>query len=253
MRGIIVLFAIVAIILILRAFIKSSNVNAAKAAKTMLAVLAGGLFLFLLATGRLHWLFAIIVASIPFVKRLFPLLRFLPLVQGLLSRYKATAQYARGPTKGQTSNVTSRFLNMNLDHDSGNLDGEIMEGKYRGQQLKQLTLTQLLNLFSEFDGDEESIALLQSYLDRNYVDWREQANNGQGASGKSNVNSGSVGDAKMSRNEAYEILGLHVDANEQQIIESHRRLIQKLHPDVGGSTYLAIKINQAKKILLDKQ
>jgi hypothetical protein len=251
-RSVIVLLAIIAIILILRVFIKSSNVNAAKAAKTLIAILAGGLFLFLLATGRLHWVFALGVAAIPFIKRLLPLLRFLPLVQGLLSRYKATARYAKGPEKNQTSIVTSRFLKMSLDHDSGDLDGEILEGTYRDQQLSRLTLTQLLHLFSEFDGDEESIALLQGYLDRNHTGWQEQANNEQAAAGKSNVNSESADGAMMSRKEAYEILGLNVDANEQQIIESHRRLMQKLHPDVGGSTYLAVKINQAKKILLDK-
>ncbi|MEY4769164.1 MAG: hypothetical protein RL637_1803 [Pseudomonadota bacterium] len=55
---------------------------------------------------------------------------------------------------------------------------------------------------------------------------------------------------KLDVAEAYAILGLTPVATREQIIAAHRRLIQKNHPDHGGSDYLASKINQAKKVLL---
>ncbi|MFA5983215.1 MAG: DnaJ domain-containing protein [Methylococcaceae bacterium] len=63
---------------------------------------------------------------------------------------------------------------------------------------------------------------------------------------------GQTSSKAMSIAEAYDVLGLKADASQQDILQAHRRLIQKIHPDRGGSDYLAAKINLAKKTLLKK-
>lgn len=63
---------------------------------------------------------------------------------------------------------------------------------------------------------------------------------------------GNQNPGKMSVDEAYQVLGLQPDVTEQEIIAAHRKLMQKNHPDHGGSDYLASKINLAKKTLLNK-
>ena len=57
--------------------------------------------------------------------------------------------------------------------------------------------------------------------------------------------------SKMSQDEAWEVLGLKPGASREDITLAHRKLIAKLHPDKGGSDYLAAQINLAKKVLLD--
>ena len=112
--------------------------------------------------------------------------------------------------------------------------------------LDQLDLEALLQLLRECQDDQESVALLQTYLDREHADtWQQQA----GAQGQQRTPN-APGD--MSREEALQILGLTADASETEIIETHRRLMQKLHPDRGGSAYLAATINLAKDKLLGK-
>ena len=135
---------------------------------------------------------------------------------------------------------------MTLAHDSGDINGEVLEGQFKGRALKQLNLEELLQLLRECQDDEESVALLQAFLDRVYEDkWRQQA----GAHGQHPPSNGSD---EVSREEALQILGISSDASEEEIIEAHRRLMQKLHPDRGGSAYLAAKINLAKETLLAK-
>jgi hypothetical protein len=143
---------------------------------------------------------------------------------------------------GKTSRVRTAFLELELDHDSGAIRGIIISGSKRGASLDDLSVEGLAALVSEFD--EESRALLVAYLDRRDAGWREHAQadaeTGRGAAASS---------GKMSEQEAYQILGVKPSASAGDIARAHRTLMKKLHPDQGGSTYLAARINEAKEVL----
>jgi hypothetical protein len=143
---------------------------------------------------------------------------------------------------GQTSQVRSNFLNVELDHDTGAMTGEIVAGRLAGAKLDTLELSTLVGLLGEFD--VESRDLLAAYLDRRHPGWRENAQ-GDAAAGSGPPRSG-----KMTKEEAYQILGLEPGASAEEIGRAHRGLMKKLHPDQGGSTYLAARVNEAKDVLL---
>jgi DnaJ-domain-containing protein 1 len=132
---------------------------------------------------------------------------------------------------------------MTLDHDSGGLTGQIVAGANAGRSLDEFDLPQLAAMMSGFDA--ESVALLESYLDRRFPAWRQDAQ-GNAAGGRSRAATG----GKMTDEEAYQILGLQPGAGRDEIGRAHRALMKKLHPDQGGSTYLAARVNEAKDTLL---
>ncbi|MEY6431518.1 DnaJ domain-containing protein [Thioalkalicoccus limnaeus] len=201
-------------------------------------------------TGRLNPLFALLAASIPILLRLGYLLSLLPAIQQLLRALGVsvpTGGYSSAPggTSGdaRTSSIRTRFLAMQLEHETGQMDGEVLKGRYRGQRLADLGLDQLLELLDECRAaDAQSAALLETYLDREYGDdWEEQA---RGRSGRT------ADGGRLSKQEAFDILGLEPGASPDQIRAAHRRLMQRYHPDRGGTDYLAAKINEAKRLLL---
>jgi hypothetical protein len=144
---------------------------------------------------------------------------------------------------GQTSKVRSQFLDMTLDHDSGELSGRFVAGPFAGHDLSEFDLAQLTAMISGLDA--ESVALFESYLDRRFPAWRQDAQ-AEAAGGQGRAASG----GKMTDEEAYQILGLQPGASRDEIGRAHRALMKKLHPDQGGSTYLAARVNQAKDTLL---
>ena len=144
---------------------------------------------------------------------------------------------------GQASRVRSEFLDMSLDHDSGELEGQIVAGPYAGHSLGEFDLPQLTAMIPGFDA--ESVSLLESYLDRRFPAWRQDAQ-GNTAGGQSRP----APSGKMTNEEAYQILGLQPGAGRDEIGRAHRALMKKLHPDQGGSTYLAARVNEAKDTLL---
>jgi hypothetical protein len=146
-------------------------------------------------------------------------------------------------TTGQVSRVRSPFVEMELDHDTGSMSGRLIAGRYAGVTLDALDQTTLIAVLGEID--DESRALLAAYLDRRHPRWRENADGGAAAGKIDPARSG-----KMTEEEAYQILGVAPGASPEEIGRAHRLLMKKLHPDQGGSTYLAARVNEAKDVLL---
>ena len=212
----------------------------------LFAVFLAVVLLAAVLAGRAHWIAAAFAAVLPFLRILaravmsvpFPVLQRL---FGSLKKAKTQGQ----SSGGQTSTVESRYLRMTLNHDSGDIDGEVLAGQFAGKMLNQLELGSLLQLLTECQADDESVALLQAYLDRVHgEDWQQQA--GEQARRQTAAPSG-----EMTREEALQVLGLEEGASEADITDAHRRLMQKMHPDRGGSSYLAAVINQARDTLLE--
>jgi DnaJ-domain-containing protein 1 len=147
---------------------------------------------------------------------------------------------------GQTSRVRTAFLQMELDHDTGRMHGHVLAGSYQGASLDALDQAALMKLLGEID--EDSRDLLAAYLDRREPGWRGHAQHDAGASGTR-----SAGAGKMTEEEAYQILGIQPGASAEEISHAHRSLIKKLHPDQGGTTYLAARINEARDVLLRRR
>jgi len=247
LRLLIVFIAVVAAVLFVNWLLREDPKRIAAVLRRGALWGAAGVVLLLAVTGRLHWLFALVAAAAPFVGRVLSLLRFVPLASQVYSHYQnargARSAGAGGGASGpDVSTVRSKYLHMSLDHDSGEMDGEILQGDFSGQRLSQLSLSDLMALLRRYRADDnDSAALLQAYLDRYHADWEAQGDQGRQETGDGGA---------MSRDEAAQILGVGPDADREAVIDAHRRLMQKLHPDRGGSDYLAAKINQAKDRML---
>jgi hypothetical protein len=214
-------------------------------------VLAIGLIVavavFFAVTGRLAWALMTLPALLPWFMRL----RLLARTAKNFSRMAAGATGGPGAGTGQTSEVETKFLRMHLDHDSGMMSGAVIKGTFIGRELDDLSLDELIDLLEIcWVEDQQSAQVLEAYLDRAHENWRETGR-GPGKDG-AGAGAGAAGSATMTRNEAYEILGLEPGADGEAIKEAHHRLIAGIHPDHGGSTYLAAKINQAKDVLLGR-
>ena len=145
-------------------------------------------------------------------------------------------------SSGQVSRVRSAFLEMELDHDTGAMHGRIIAGPRVGTSLDALAVPAVIAMLSEVD--EESRSLLAAYLDRRDAGWRQNTDDGAGARDVRRPS------GKMTEEEAYQILGVAPGASADEITRAHRSLMKKLHPDQGGSTYLAVRVNEAKELLM---
>ncbi len=170
----------------------------------------------------------------------------------LLLRWRNSWRYAgrAQPAGGQVSRIDTAWLAMTLDHDSGQLEGKVRAGRHQGRRLSELPLEALLELRAECaTADPESLPLLEAYLDRVHgAAWRGEADAASAADG-AGAHTAAAG-APMTREEAYQILGLEAGAGAAEIRDAYHRLMKRFHPDQGGSNYLAARINQAKDLLL---
>jgi len=155
----------------------------------------------------------------------------------------ASYQQRTQKSSGRTSRVRSAVFEMELDHDSGAMRGRILAGRHEGVPLEALDVSTLIAMLPEIDQD--SRALLMAYLDRREPGWREHAQGGADAGLPPRS-------GKMTEEEAYQILGLQPGVSTGDISRAHRMLMKKLHPDQGGSTYLAARVNEAKDVLLQR-
>jgi hypothetical protein len=150
-------------------------------------------------------------------------------------------------SQGQTSHVETERLEMELDHDSGYMDGKVRAGRFSGRALSSLSDREAIELYNDFAADRlKEASLMEAYLDWRVAGWREQAEDAAEArAGRARSRGG-----RMSADEARAVLEVGPDASEDDIRQAHRRLMMKMHPDHGGSTYLAARINEAKEVLL---
>jgi hypothetical protein len=143
----------------------------------------------------------------------------------------------------RVSRVRSAFLEIEIDQMTGAMRGRILAGRAAGAALETLDNAALTGLMDEFD--DESRQLLMAYLDRRNAGGREYTHDGAHARQRAAASSG-----KMTEEEAYQVLGLQPGAGAEEIGRAYRTLMKKLHPDQGGSTYLAARVNEAKDVLL---
>ena len=203
-----------------------------------LATLFGLVLLFLGATGRLNPLYAVFGAVFPFLVRSASLIMRGAQFASVFRTLKAAMGANVGPPP-QTSEISSRYIHMILFHETGMMDGTVLEGQFKDTKLSQLELDQLKELLREIGNDADSSNLLTAYLDREHTAWRPDDARTETFTGSDD----------MSALQALDILGLKEDATKEEIVQAHRRMMQKVHPDRGGSTYLATKINAAKDLL----
>ena len=223
--------------LLARWFASTSPQQVLRGARWGGIVLLAALGLFLLLTGRLAGLLAVLGAGFLWLQRLSPLL-----IQGLpwFLRWRRSRQGATGPAPGGSSRLKTRSLDMQLDHSSGAMDGYVLRpGPLEGRSLASLPLPALLRLLAECRADDaDSARVLETYLDRRFgADWAQQDPSGPHR-------------AEMSEAEAYALLGLWVGASPAAVKAAHRRMMKRHHPDRGGSADMAARLNAARDRLL---
>lgn len=197
---------------------------------------------YLTFTGKMHFLVAIGAAVLPFIIRLAPFIKYIP----VLRKYYQQKKSSQKTNDGETSSIETSLLTMIINHDTGQMEGIIRVGRFADKKLTECSEEQLFRLYQQAENNhQDSLSVLNAYLDRVIGgQWRQRFESEKADKVKQTDTN------EMSTSEALDILGINSDASREEIIKAHRKLIQKLHPDRGGSHYLAAKLNQAKALLL---
>lgn len=204
-----------------------------------LALLGLVLLLGLALTGKLNWLLALLAGLLTGLARYAPLLVKLgPLLHDWWRRQQGQQPGARD----QTSQLRTATLNVTLHHESGEIQGEVLGGPLAGRRVESLTAQEMASLLHYCQQqDTESVAVVNTLAERRFGPGWQQ--NGEAAPPPPTS-------GPMTRQEALAVLGLGERATRDEIVKAHRRLMQKMHPDRGGSEYLAARLNEARDVLL---
>ena len=231
----ILLFGIVAVALLwwlLKTFVHSDAGAMKRALKTVGGVIALGAAVLLGLRGRLEMAFLIGGAGAW-------MLGWSPSLPGLFKNFRLG---------GRVSRMRSALIEVELDQASGRIRGIVLAGSFQGRRLEDLDLPSLQRLHAECRAaDPVGLPLLEAYLDRRFAAWRENAQRDRDSGARRQAQPGA-----MTKEEAYQILGLQPGASPDDIQRAYRTLMKKLHPDQGGTTYLATRVNEAKEVLLGR-
>ena len=155
----------------------------------------------------------------------------------------------KSPRKRRVSRVRSATIEMELDQASGVMSGLVLAGPFEGASLEQLDRANLSALYDFCrSADGEGARLLEAYFDRRFPGWRGAAEHEGDAGRRQGPTPGRPG--SMSEDEACELLGLAKGASREEVARAHRSVMKKAHPDHGGSTDLAARVNEAKDVLM---
>ena len=227
--AVILIAALLAVLLLLSFARRGSGAATRRALGLVLLVL--GLIAVAIIGIRFHWGIGL-VAALPLLFRAWRQL------QAMSGRYS--------PTPGQTSTVETDYIRMVVDLDSGEMNGTVLQGSHAGAAIDELDLESLLSLLEECrDRDPQGARVLETFIERKFPDAFD------GEEHAAEPPPGRDPSSHITRSHALEILGLEEGASDDDVVEAHRRLMQKLHPDRGGSDYLAAQINRAKEVLLE--
>lgn len=242
---------LLAVLLLSRWYVAADPKTLLKALKWAGLSLAMCVVVWLALSGKLWAAIAALPAMMIWFMRLFTGLRYMQMFRRMVGLGSSGAGWASpgagasfngGSKSGQHSDVRTRFVAMRLDHATGQISGEVLDGRFAGRQLIDLNLDELLELLAEVQGDVDSVRVVESYLERRAPGWRTRQKTASSPPGSPSGN--------MTRAEALRVLGLKDGASADDIKAAHRRLMAQVHPDHGGTDYLAQQINQAKDVLL---
>lgn len=234
------------IVLLGRWYATANPAVLAKLVKWGVFGIIGVVALFFAVTGRLAFAAPLVIGGIWWLIRRSVRKTLFQAAAGA-ARAAAGSNYG-APSEDGNSEVRTAYVHMTLNHNSGEISGQVLKGKFEGARFSDLSLSEMLELLETCRSeDPQAVALLESYLDRiEGADWRERGGQKQDQDSRSSA----ANQGGMTREEALETLDLQPGATTEEIKQAHHRLMLKMHPDQGGSTYLASKINQAKDILL---